>query len=1071
MSDPTSPIIDQISNADTERKEELEPEDKLPRDEQEVVAPVNCYNCNKVLYEGDKSQKKGFYYPKGPMCGPCQGHYEVCAYQKQKTHRFLHPELFPLGKWEELISTQLVCITCTEHVFDSESRKKDGKMHLEDSERLCSTCNGFNCSICVQHGKEIANGLFVCMFCAFETPPECDIGFCDDCGKTLKQAEVEVKKSKIEHAGRGLFCDDVKGFEAEHDVCDFDGTIVTTHEFNTVFGHPWQRHQDVMFNSLELQDQTRTLICDQPDAPGRYANCSKKPDQDKYHVEKNNCSLVVKGDKAYLKTRCRIDYGQELFVPYGAGYWNYHNSKTDPKPSKQPKRTEVELALRDKTLQQVKELQKIIKNHPTFLVDKNAKDYDEKWRASQVFTSTALENAKVLPASDSAGFFHSTLPDEHVALFNAVADVVTETAFEKKSFMDWGECGWMSGRMMKAIFNNTEGENQAWKAHPLTDDWLELTAVQQQQLNEKIISGEFQVYNDLVRNQMPFQASVDLDDVNYLGALNIGGSAMPHTDIPELPPPYKQRVPGTGPGNCIVLVNLKKGSLIGFCNVDKKKGTKGGDEWQFLWQEPGTITIFWGNYRVKMVHGVINLEVDNEGSYPLVTEENAKTLRQSLTFRCGTLSDKWVKLFAKFDWLVETEVQETSDVPRAKRQKKKREPSIKTETLSGSPVMRKKQRAGTASQPIAIDVEDDGAQDEVVVRGWGTDIAANPLKLLNEDDGATMMICNSIEKTSSGERLKFFDYFKTYEVKDGATVSWSLLILAVGVCRHNKSSRACALMSAQSDMPGSKWGAPFWIGASRLVGLDAKIVAWPGGSRPSCKQYDTETKVKKFLESSSSNIRTHFREQGFIQNMLPHCQATPPKPTSAKPDSKPTTTAKHGSKKKAGMPPESEDTEGDSSNLLTLLQKAAEGSANSLGHLQPYNSQTLAASSYAPGQGAGSDIDIQNQFNMFMIQQQRETQGQLFHMQQQQQSMPNANVSGEQITFKDFLNMQQATATANAQVNLWQQSQLALAQERSFALLDKFATASSSVIQVHSHTKQTQRLLQTSRCTSLLTAT
>ncbi len=151
--------------------------------------------------------------------------------------------------------------------------------------------------------------------------------------------------------------------------------------------------------------------------------------------------------------------------------------------------------------------------------------------------------------------------------------------------------------------------------------------------------------------------------------------------------------------------------------------------------------------------------------------------------------------------------------------------------------MKKKQKlVGSASQPIAIDVEDDGAQDEFVVRGWETDIAANPLKLENEDDGATMMICNSIEKTSSGERLKYFDYFKTYEVKDGATVTWSLLILAVGVCRHLKSSRACALMIAQNDMQGSKWGAPFWIGASRLVGSEAKIVSWPGGSRPSCKQ-------------------------------------------------------------------------------------------------------------------------------------------------------------------------------------------------------------------------------------------
>ena len=84
-------------------------------------------------------------------------------------------------------------------------------------------------------------------------------------------------------------------------------------------------------------------------------------------------------------------------------------------------------------------------------------------------------------------------------------------------------------------------------------------------------------------------------------------------------------------------------------------------------------------------------------------------------------------------------------------------------------------------------------------------------------------------------------------------------------------------------------------------------------------------------------------------------------------------------------------------------------------------------------------------------------------MQQQQQSMPNANVRCEQLTMKDMLNMQQATVEANAQATQWQQQQLALAQDRTFTLLDKFAAASTHLIQVHSHAKQTQWLLQTSR--------
>ena len=185
MSDPTPPIKDQNSTDDAERKEELEPKEPPVEPQQIAVPELHCYKCFKVLYEDHKSKKKGFFDQEKPMCEPCQGHYEVYAYQNQKTYRFLHPELFPVGKWEELISTPVVCITCTQHDFDENSkRQKDGKVHLDESERLCSTCNGFNCSDCVQHGKYSANG-FVCMFCAFETPPECDIGFCEDCMKNL----------------------------------------------------------------------------------------------------------------------------------------------------------------------------------------------------------------------------------------------------------------------------------------------------------------------------------------------------------------------------------------------------------------------------------------------------------------------------------------------------------------------------------------------------------------------------------------------------------------------------------------------------------------------------------------------------------------------------------------------------------------------------------------------------------------------------------------------------------------------------------------------------------------------
>jgi hypothetical protein len=180
-------------------------------------------------------------------------------------------------------------------------------------------------------------------------------------------------------------------------------------------------------------------------------------------------------------------------------------------------------------------------------------------------------------------------------------------------------------------------------------------------------------------------------------------------------------------------------------------------------------------------------------------------------------------------------------------------------------------------------------------------------------------------------------------------------------------------------MQGSKWGAPFWIGATRLVGHDAKMVSWHGRPRPTCKQYDSEAKVKKFLVQS--NNTNNFREQRFIQNMLPNCQATSPKHNL-----KPTTTSKPDSKKKTGSS-KSSSASGDMasgvSSLLALVGTDAEGAANSMGQLEPYNSQASAASLYVPPPGQGSGSDIQNQFNLFMIGQQRETQSQLLQMQQQ----------------------------------------------------------------------------------------
>ena len=263
------------------------------------------------------------------------------------------------------------------------------------------------------------------------------------------------------------------------------------------------------------------------------------------------------------------------------------------------------------------------------MVDTNALDYDPTWRATDAFSKEELEEAKEtpLPMFDPDGFYHCVLPELQHQLFSEVADgIVTQGGLA--SALDWGDQGWMKGRMVKIMFGN----ELEWKFFPMTDNWTTLTQAQKDENKAKIIYHDFQPFCDMVLEHVPKSATKDLnvkDQCVYLGALNIGGTAMLHADIPELPEDREESNPGTGPGAIICNINLKQESLLGF--TDAGEGEK--RSWSFLLQKPGTMTIFWGKYRNDMFHTVLNLATDSNGCYPLVTAENAKSLRQSLTFR------------------------------------------------------------------------------------------------------------------------------------------------------------------------------------------------------------------------------------------------------------------------------------------------------------------------------------------------------------------------------------------------------------------------------------------------------
>jgi hypothetical protein len=100
--------------------------------------------------------------------------------------------------------------------------------------------------------------------------------------------------------------------------------------------------------------------------------------------------------------------------------------------------------------------------------------------------------------------------------------------------------------------------------------------------------------------------------------------------------------------------------------------------------------------------------------------------------------------------------------------------------------------------------------------------------------------------------------------------------------------------------------------------------------------------------------------------------------------------------------------------LLALVGTDAEGAANSMGQLEPYDSQASAASLYVPPPGQGSGSGIQNQFNLSMIGRLREMEN---HLYQQRQQTPNANLYGpsqEMITQKELLTLQQNSFQSHA---------------------------------------------------------
>jgi hypothetical protein len=688
---------------------------------------------------------------------------------------------------------------------------------------------------------------------------------------------VEVLVSNIPDSGRGLFCKAEAGFKANTKIAEFTGSIVAKKDFETASSHPNQKHIDLTFQAIELKDG-KILIADEPECPARYANCSKSRNQKKDGIPKNNCKLVTTATGAFLTTDSRpVPFAAELYMSYGTGYWKAYDKDAKKAASKGVILADNQLVF--ETNRALDMLYTLAHDHPLFLVDSTALDYDPKWRATDVFAKEEIQEAKKtpLPMFDPEGFYHCVLPPEQHQLFSEVADSIVQGGLANA--LDWGDQGWMKGKMVKIMFADTD-----WKFFPMTDNWTTLTEAQKDENKAKIVYSEFKPWSDIVLGHVPKSVTKDLnvkDQCVYLGALNIGGSAMPHADYPELPEDRDESNPGTGPGAIICNVNLNQESLLGFTDA----GDDDKASWSYLLQKPGTMTIFWGKYRNDMFHTVLNLATDSNGCYPLVTAENAKSLRQSMTFRLFTSNpDSFMKSYVvdkrSPELLSPARNPNSRPVRKTKQIQRLIVQSMYSTPKSGS------SKPGTKKPVVneaVLDVTEGSDPSEIKVRGWEVEQPAKMIRIASMDNSMSVVIVQALKKED--HIIRRWNVYLTYQnqVSPNTTLEWHCIVLAVGVVTilDKTGSKAFALVALRrlEDENIAEWTTPSWISSNRLLprinlfttGATTKV------NRP--KRFDTDAKVDALLKQGVWFEK--FREQHWFTILA--SQSTAERPAAPKP--------------------------------------------------------------------------------------------------------------------------------------------------------------------------------------------
>jgi len=126
----------------------------------------------------------------------------------------------------------------------------------------------------------------------------------------LFEGYLEIKKSKLANAGKGLFTkiEIPKGRR----VVEYKGKLRPWKEVKHLDGHNAYLMNINRHAVIDAQFATRTL--------GRYANDAngfgKAPGL------KNNCEYVSDGTRCYLEALRDIRRGEEILVGYGKEFWN-----------------------------------------------------------------------------------------------------------------------------------------------------------------------------------------------------------------------------------------------------------------------------------------------------------------------------------------------------------------------------------------------------------------------------------------------------------------------------------------------------------------------------------------------------------------------------------------------------------------------------------------------------------------------------------------------------------------------------------------------------------------------------